>query len=259
MPRLPVKTGRFGLLCLTGDHFGGCSDSLVSTTPYPRPSTPPTKQLGKTMSPEERKAAIADLQNEQAKRQEPRRLATPRHRQTGSVAKLGRPAARGVLPRGPLLWFKCPPVRHRALVGGQRDKTREHRLLPHQAAAALHLRGSQSPQGAGARARRGHHRFRHGQSRHADARAYRATSCARRRAIPRTNRYSASRGIKGLRKAHVAYYKRRFGVKLNPDTRGDRHAGLQGRLRQSGARPSPRRAMWCWCPIPPIRSTPSAS
>src|SRR6478672_1706505 len=35
---------------------------------------------------------------------------------------------------------------------------------------------------------------------------------------PRAHRYSASRGIKGLRKAHVAYYKRRFGVDLNPDT-----------------------------------------
>src|SRR6202051_5077926 len=34
---------------------------------------------------------------------------------------------------------------------------------------------------------------------------------------PRSNRYSASRGIKGLRKAHVAYYKRRFGVTLDPD------------------------------------------
>ena len=35
---------------------------------------------------------------------------------------------------------------------------------------------------------------------------------------PRTNRYSASRGIHGLRKAQAAYYGRRFGVKLNPDT-----------------------------------------
>ena len=35
---------------------------------------------------------------------------------------------------------------------------------------------------------------------------------------PRTNRYSASRGIPGLRKAQAAYYDRRFGVKLNPDT-----------------------------------------
>jgi alanine-synthesizing transaminase len=33
----------------------------------------------------------------------------------------------------------------------------------------------------------------------------------------RAHRYSASRGIKGLRKAHVAYYKRRFGVTLDPD------------------------------------------
>jgi alanine-synthesizing transaminase len=35
---------------------------------------------------------------------------------------------------------------------------------------------------------------------------------------PRTNRYSASRGIPGLRKAMAGYYQRRFGVKLNPDT-----------------------------------------
>ena len=35
---------------------------------------------------------------------------------------------------------------------------------------------------------------------------------------PRTDRYSASRGITGLRKAQAAYYQRRFGVKLNPET-----------------------------------------
>jgi alanine-synthesizing transaminase len=35
---------------------------------------------------------------------------------------------------------------------------------------------------------------------------------------PRSNRYSASRGIKGLRRAMAAYYKRRFGVTLDPDT-----------------------------------------
>ena len=35
---------------------------------------------------------------------------------------------------------------------------------------------------------------------------------------PRTDRYSASRGIIGLRRAQAAYYGRRFGVKLNPDT-----------------------------------------
>jgi alanine-synthesizing transaminase len=35
---------------------------------------------------------------------------------------------------------------------------------------------------------------------------------------PRTDRYSASKGIPGLRKAQAAYYARRFGVKLNPET-----------------------------------------
>src|SRR3982074_3812386 len=35
---------------------------------------------------------------------------------------------------------------------------------------------------------------------------------------PRTDRYSASRGITGLRRAQTAYYSRRFSVKLNPDT-----------------------------------------
>lgn len=35
---------------------------------------------------------------------------------------------------------------------------------------------------------------------------------------PRTHRYSASRGIPGLRRAQAAYYARRFGVKLDPDT-----------------------------------------
>ncbi len=35
---------------------------------------------------------------------------------------------------------------------------------------------------------------------------------------PRTNRYSASRGIPGLRRAQAAYYERRFGVKLDPET-----------------------------------------
>ena len=34
---------------------------------------------------------------------------------------------------------------------------------------------------------------------------------------PRTDRYSASRGIPGLRKAQAAYYGRRFGVKLDPE------------------------------------------
>ncbi|CAO4164780.1 LL-diaminopimelate aminotransferase [Methylorubrum populi] len=35
---------------------------------------------------------------------------------------------------------------------------------------------------------------------------------------PRTDRYSASKGIAGLRRAQAGYYQRRFGVSLNPDT-----------------------------------------
>ncbi len=35
---------------------------------------------------------------------------------------------------------------------------------------------------------------------------------------PGTGRYSVSKGIPGLRKAQAKYYKKRFGVKLNPDT-----------------------------------------
>ncbi len=35
---------------------------------------------------------------------------------------------------------------------------------------------------------------------------------------PRTDRYSASKGIAGLRRAQASYYARRFGVKLNPDS-----------------------------------------
>lgn len=35
---------------------------------------------------------------------------------------------------------------------------------------------------------------------------------------PKTHRYSNSRGIPGLRRAHAAYYKRRFGVDIDPET-----------------------------------------
>ena len=37
-------------------------------------------------------------------------------------------------------------------------------------------------------------------------------------ADPRTHRYSTSRGIPGLRRAQAAYYDRRFGVDLDPET-----------------------------------------
>ncbi|MHC2588391.1 aspartate/methionine/tyrosine aminotransferase [Bradyrhizobium ottawaense] len=52
---------------------------------------------------------------------------------------------------------------------------------------------------------------------------------------PRTDRYSASRGIPGLRRAQAGYYARRFGVKLNPRHPDRRDAGLEGRLCQRGA------------------------
>ena len=35
---------------------------------------------------------------------------------------------------------------------------------------------------------------------------------------PKTHRYSTSRGIPGLRKATAAYYVRRFGVELDPES-----------------------------------------
>ena len=52
---------------------------------------------------------------------------------------------------------------------------------------------------------------------------------------PRTDRYSASKGIAGLRRAQAAYYARRFGVKLDPGHPGRGDPRLQGRLRQHGA------------------------
>ncbi|HEY7610938.1 MAG TPA: aminotransferase class I/II-fold pyridoxal phosphate-dependent enzyme, partial [Alphaproteobacteria bacterium] len=35
---------------------------------------------------------------------------------------------------------------------------------------------------------------------------------------PKTHGYSSSRGIAGLRRAHAAYYARRFGVEIDPET-----------------------------------------
>src|SRR5437773_12134035 len=74
---------------------------------------------------------------------------------------------------------------------------------------------------------------------------------------PRTDRYSASRGINGLRKAQAAYYGRRFGVKLNPDTQivatlGSKEGFPMWRRR------SRRPATSCCAPIRAIRFMPSA-
>jgi alanine-synthesizing transaminase len=52
---------------------------------------------------------------------------------------------------------------------------------------------------------------------------------------PRTDRYSASKGITGLRRAQAAYYERRFGVKLNPKPRLSRpSAPRRVRERRAG-------------------------
>ncbi|HLO23884.1 MAG TPA: hypothetical protein VK193_10740 [Methyloceanibacter sp.] len=69
MAQLPSKRAALILFALPLLILGGCSDSLISASPSPSSFDVSSKQLGKTLSPEERKAAIADLQNEQAKRQ----------------------------------------------------------------------------------------------------------------------------------------------------------------------------------------------
>ena len=76
---------------------------------------------------------------------------------------------------------------------------------------------------------------------------------------PRTDRYSASKGITGLRRAQAAYYERRFGVKLDPDTPGGRHARLEGRLRQHGAGDHRAGRRGAGARTRATRSTPSAS
>ncbi len=75
---------------------------------------------------------------------------------------------------------------------------------------------------------------------------------------PRTDRYSASKGIGGLRRAQAGYYERRFGVKLNPDTQVI--ATLAPRKASpTWRRPSAAPAMWFSFQTPATRSMPSAS
>ncbi len=59
-------------------------------------------------------------------------------------------------------------------------------------------------------------------------------------AKPNAHRYSASRGIPGLRKAQAAYYQRRFGVTVDPDTEVIVTLGIEGGPRQP--RPGDHRA-----------------
>ena len=69
MPRLLSKRAALMLIAFPVLILAGCSDSLVSTAPSPSTFSASTKGLGKTLSPDERKAAIADLQNAQTKRE----------------------------------------------------------------------------------------------------------------------------------------------------------------------------------------------
>ena len=64
-------------------------------------------------------------------------------------------------------------------------------------------------------------------------------------AKPTAHRYSASKGIPGLRKAQAAYYQRRFGVELDPDREVIVTLGSARRASPTSPRRSPRRATSC--------------
>ncbi len=77
---------------------------------------------------------------------------------------------------------------------------------------------------------------------------------------PRTDRYSSSRGIAGLRQSAKAFVsRRRFGVKLNPGHPPDCHARLEGGLRQCGAGDSAPGDIDAPAPTRATRSMPSVS
>jgi alanine-synthesizing transaminase len=70
---------------------------------------------------------------------------------------------------------------------------------------------------------------------------------------PRTNRYSASKGIPGLRRAQAAYYARRFGVKLNAETQVVATLGSkEGFANMAQAISAPGDVILCPSPTYPI-------
>lgn len=72
---------------------------------------------------------------------------------------------------------------------------------------------------------------------------------------PRTHRYSASKGIPGLRRAQAQYYARRFGVKLNPDTQVIATLGSkEGFANMAQAITAPGDVVLCPDPTYPIHS-----
>ena len=78
--------------------LAGCSDSLIGTAPSPPTFATSNKALDKTLTPEQQKAAIADLQSDAG--EEPGGLGSGRHHrlgETGPGAKLGRKTLSGAL------------------------------------------------------------------------------------------------------------------------------------------------------------------
>jgi len=72
---------------------------------------------------------------------------------------------------------------------------------------------------------------------------------------PRTHRYSASKGIGGLRRAQAHYYARRFGVKLDPDTQIVATLGSkEGFANMAQAITAPGDVILCPDPTYPIHS-----
>lgn len=72
---------------------------------------------------------------------------------------------------------------------------------------------------------------------------------------PRAHRYSASKGIPGLRKAQANYYARRFGVKLDPDTQVIATLGSkEGFANMAQAITAPGDVVLCPDPTYPIHS-----
>ena len=68
MLRLLSKRASLLILAFPVLILAGCSDSLTSAAPSPSSFSTSNKQLGKTLSPAEQQAAIADLKNEQSRR-----------------------------------------------------------------------------------------------------------------------------------------------------------------------------------------------
>jgi len=67
VPRLPSKRASLLLLAFSVLILAGCSDSLTSAAPSPPSFATSKKDMDKTLTPQQQKAAIADLQNTQAK------------------------------------------------------------------------------------------------------------------------------------------------------------------------------------------------